>query len=80
MHGSWPGHWAGTCSYSIFKSTCISVVLKGSQVAITQDYVSVALCMYVYIYVIIICAKQKHQGCKKGAANQKQQLSGYIIT
>ena len=28
--------------------------------------------MYIYIY-----AKQKHLGCKKGEANQKQQLSEY---
>ena len=29
-------------------------------------------CILVYIY-----AKQKHLGCKKGEANQKQQLSDY---
>ena len=31
---------------------------------------------YLYIYIYIY-ANQKHLGCKKGEANQKQQLSGY---
>ena len=29
--------------------------------------------IYIYIYIYIY-AKQKHPGCKKGEANQKQQL------
>ena len=29
------------------------------------------------ISTLIIYAKQKHLGCKKGEANQKQQLSDY---
>ena len=32
--------------------------------------------IYTYIYINIY-ANQKHLGCKKGEANQKQQLSGY---
>ena len=39
------------------------------------DYIRKAILpimTYVYIY-----AKQKHLGCKKGEANQKQQLSDY---
>ena len=33
--------------------------------------------MYVAVIQLYIYANQKHLGCKKGEANQKQQLSGY---
>ena len=33
-------------------------------------YMCICICIYIY-------AKQKHLGCKKGEANQKQQLSDY---
>ena len=33
--------------------------------------------MFVYLPLYILYAKQKHLGCKKGKANQKQQLSDY---
>ena len=36
---------------------------------------------YSYVHSLTVCcifyAKQKHLGCKKGEANQKQQLSDY---
>ena len=32
---------------------------------------------YVYADDVLLYAKQKHLGCKKGEANQKQQLSDY---
>ena len=35
------------------------------------------LLVRIFIYMYIYNAKQKHLGCKKGEANQKQQLSDY---
>ena len=35
-------------------------------------YIYICVCVYIYIYT-----KQKHLGCKKGEANQKQHLSDY---
>ena len=34
------------------------------------------MCIYMLIYILY--TKQKHLWCKKGEANQKQQLSDYI--
>ena len=39
-------------------------------------YIYIYINIYIYIYIYIY-AKQKHLGCKKGEANQKQQLSDY---
>ena len=32
-----------------------------------------------HLYRVVYNAKQKHLKCKKGEANQKQQLSDYIV-
>ena len=49
----------------------------------THNYLNGAYVIGIYHIIIIaryvsIYAKQKHLGCQKGEANQKQQLSGYI--
>ena len=43
----------------------------------TCIYVYVYIYTCIYVYVCILYTKQKHLGCKKGEANQKQQLSDY---
>ena len=48
---------------------------------VSTDYTTGSTCvMCAYVCILSICkynAKQKHLGCKKGEANQKQQLSDY---
>ena len=42
-------------------------------------YVSTCMCKCIYSCTQYIYTKQKHLGCKKDEANQKQQLSGYKL-
>ena len=44
---------------------------------VPYEYASVSLVVIEAFMWVSLNAKQKHLGCKKGEANQKQQLSDY---